>query len=116
MDEITPGRVGKSKVDAIQGEVRSGKFCSATGHCKATQVAKGPDTNGETFVTTLLTGGASPDDLGAVYRVTREGITIAALTEFTNSLKMFNSGYLLMVLTGLSKRTIQRNRPGNTPT
>ncbi|MDA7086241.1 DUF2384 domain-containing protein [Pseudomonas sp. SA3-5] len=110
MDETTPGRGGKSKVASIKGEVRPGKSCSATGYCKATQVAKGSDTSRKTFVTTLLTGGASPDDLGAVYRVTREGITIAALTEFTNSLKMFNSGYLLIVLTGLSKRTIQRRQ------
>lgn len=93
MDEAAPGRVGKSKVDSIEGEVRLGESCSATGHCKPMQVAKGSDTSKKTFVTALLTGGTSPDDLGAVYRVNTEGITIAALTEFTNSLKMFNSGY-----------------------
>ena len=93
MDETAPGRVGKSKVDSIKGEVRLGKSCSATGHCNAKQVAKGSGTSRRTFVTTLLTGGTPPVDLGAVYRVNRERITIAALTEFTNSLKMFNSGY-----------------------
>ncbi|MDZ4194827.1 MAG: antitoxin Xre/MbcA/ParS toxin-binding domain-containing protein [Pseudomonas sp.] len=42
--------------------------------------------------------------------MTKEGITITALTEFTKSLQMFNSSYLLMVLTGLSTRTIQRRQ------
>jgi putative toxin-antitoxin system antitoxin component (TIGR02293 family) len=87
----------------------SGK-AKAAAHNKVTHVSSVTDTSTSALMTSLLTGGASPDDLGAVYNVTKEGITIIALTEFTKSLEMFNSSYLLMVLTGLSKRTIQRRQ------
>ncbi|MES2818176.1 MAG: antitoxin Xre/MbcA/ParS toxin-binding domain-containing protein [Pseudomonadota bacterium] len=58
--------------------------------------------------TGLLTGGAEPDDLAAVYRVTEKGIPIKALSRFAESVEMFNIDFLLMKLTGLSERTIQR--------
>lgn len=110
MEATAPGRAGKAKVAIAKGEAGPAKSRSVTGYHKVTHGAKGTDASKWTFVTSLLTGGASPDDLGAVYRVTKEGITIAALTEFTKSLQMFNSDYLLMTLTGLSERTIQRRQ------
>lgn len=110
MDAAAPGRAGKAKAAVVKE--KGGLFTtrSSVDHYKAKQVVRSKDLSKSTLVASLLTGGTSPDDLGAVYSVIKEGITIAALTEFTKSLQMFNSDYLLMALTGLSERTIQRRQ------
>jgi putative toxin-antitoxin system antitoxin component (TIGR02293 family) len=110
MEATAPGRAGKAKAAVVKGKGVLFKTRYAAKRYKATLEGKSTDLYKSTLVASLLTGGASPDDLGAVYRVTKEGITIGALTEFTKSLQMFNSDYLLMTLTGLSERTIQRRQ------
>lgn len=110
MEEAGPGRSGKAKAAVIKGKEGPFKPRYSAGHYKTIPLGQSTDISKSALVSNLLTGGSSPDDLGAVYRVTKEGITIAALAEFTKSLQMFNSNYLLMVLTGLSKRTIQRRQ------
>ena len=114
METAAPGSAGKAKATVVKGKARLFKTRSSADQYKVTRAGSGTDTSQSALVTSLLTGGASPDNLGAVYSVTKEGITITALTEFTKSLQMFNSSYLLMVLTGLSKRTIQRRQQKST--
>ncbi len=110
METAAPGSAGKAKATVVKGKARLFKTRSSADQYKVTRAGSGTDTSQSALVTSLLTGRASPDTLDAVYSVTKEGITITALTEFTKSLQMFNSSYLLMVLTGLSKRTIQRRQ------
>ena len=110
MEAAAPGSAGKAKATVVKGEGGLFKTRSLADQYKVTRANSGTDTSRSALVTSLLKGRASPDNLGAVYSVTKEGITITSLTEFTKSLQMFNSSYLLMVLTGLSKRTIQRRQ------
>lgn len=110
MEAAAPGRAGKAKAAGVKVGVRPAKARGATTRYKVPLTAKGTEASRRTCVTSLLTGGASADDLAAVYRVTQAGISVAALTAFAESLQMFSSDYLLMTLTGLSERTLQRRQ------
>lgn len=106
MESATPGRPGTTNKTVAKASVGPAKSRDAANR-KIPLTAKDKDAP---KMTSLLTGGAPSDDLGAVYRATQEGITIAALIEFAKSVQMFTSDYLLVTLTGLSERTIQRRK------
>lgn len=111
MEAAIPDKRQKPKAGTHQMAARSAAKPTAT-----TGAALSRKTGGVEFTqdgpigchTVILTGGVEPDDLAAVYRVTEKGIPVKALSKFAESVEMFNVDFLLMKLTGLSERTIQR--------